>query len=83
MVSTSNNYASESVLTDIKERVKSENCTSSVKSDNHVLPNRPSSPRQFFERIYGHLETTNEHNSEKLSSDLSEISSSPDLCDLR
>lgn len=84
MVSMSN-YKSESVLTDINESAKREKGTLSAKSD--VIPNRPSSPRQFFERIYGHLETTNVSNeqsfSEQISPDLSETSSSPELCDLR
>lgn len=42
---------------------------------------RPSSPRQFFERIYGHLE--NSDSKAICSPGQSELSSSPDLADDR
>lgn len=44
---------------------------------------RPSSPRQFFERIYGHLENSNSNPKEMCSPVQSELSSSPDLIDDR
>lgn len=43
-----------------------------------VTSTRPSSPRQFFERIYGHLETDN--NVKPVCSPVqSELSASPDF----
>ncbi|XP_064550868.1 homeobox protein rough-like [Drosophila montana] len=45
--------------------IKSSNSTPTLTPTHTVLatPQRPSSPRQFFERLYGHLETRT-HNSE-------------------
>ncbi|XP_030563939.1 homeobox protein rough [Drosophila novamexicana] len=47
--------------------IKSSNCTpTATPAPTHTVlgtPQRPSSPRQFFERLYGHLETRT-HNSE-------------------
>lgn len=40
---------------------------------------RPSSPRQFFERIYGHLENTTAISKNVFASEQSELSSSPDI----
>lgn len=42
---------------------------------------RPSSPRQFFERLYGHLENT--ESKTVCSPGQSELSSSPDILDDR
>lgn len=42
---------------------------------------RPSSPRQFFERLYGHLENTDTKT--VCSPGQSELSSSPDILDDR
>lgn len=42
---------------------------------------RPSSPRQFFERLYGHLENTDSKT--VCSPGQSELSSSPDILDDR
>lgn len=42
---------------------------------------RPSSPRQFFERLYGHLEST--ESKTVCSPGQSELSSSPDILDDR
>lgn len=42
---------------------------------------RPSSPRQFFERLYGHLENT--ESKTVRSPGQSELSSSPDIIDDR
>lgn len=44
---------------------------------------RPSSPRQFFERLYGHLENSDSNPKEICSPVQSELSSSPDLIDDR
>ena len=54
-----------------------------IKNTNIII-NRPSSPRQFFERLYGHLEcTTNvtatHHQKQNNSPNSSITSSSPDL----
>lgn len=48
---------------------------------------RPQSPRQFFERIYGHLENSSNNNEvdvnnmKPISPLASELSSSPDMID--
>lgn len=44
---------------------------------------RPSSPRQFFERLYGHLESTETNSKTVCSPGQSELSSSPDILDDR
>lgn len=44
---------------------------------------RPSSPRQFFERLYGHLESTDSNSKAVCSPGQSELSSSPDILDDR
>lgn len=44
---------------------------------------RPSSPRQFFERLYGHLENTDSNSKTVCSPGQSELSSSPDIPDDR
>ncbi|KAJ6637603.1 Homeobox protein rough, partial [Pseudolycoriella hygida] len=51
-----------------------------------TIVHRPQSPRQFFERIYGHLENSSNNNvldvsNKPLSPLASELSSSPDLMD--
>lgn len=48
-----------------------------------VNPARPSSPRQFFERLYGHLESTESNTKAACSPGQSELSSSPDILDDR
>lgn len=85
MLSTDNNYKCDDTYTNVDKNVKSESIVLTVKSDTQIS-NRPSSPRQFFERIYGHLEssnTSNEQNDTVMSPDLSEISSSPEIIDIR
>lgn len=42
---------------------------------------RPSSPRQFFERLYGHLESSDSNAKTISSPGQSELSSSPDILD--
>lgn len=44
---------------------------------------RPSSPRQFFERLYGHLENADAKTICSPSAQISELSSSPDILDDR
>lgn len=48
-----------------------------------VTPARPSSPRQFFERLYGHLESSESNTKAVCSPGQSELSSSPDILDDR
>lgn len=61
--------------------------SSTIKSTTPL--NRPSSPRQFFERLYGHLETSSSVNTSisdaktNVSPIQSEISSSPEFLDER
>lgn len=59
----------------------------SVNKNLKTIVHRPQSPRQFFERIYGHLENTSNNNVvdvnniKPISPLASELSSSPDLID--
>lgn len=60
----------------------------SVTKNLKTIVHRPQSPRQFFERIYGHLENSNSNNNvvdvnnmKPISPLASELSSSPDLID--
>lgn len=54
------------------------------KIDNkNTVVQRPSSPRQFFERLYGDLETNDSNNKSTCSPVRSELSSSPDYLDER
>lgn len=48
-----------------------------------VNPVRPSSPRQFFERLYGHLESSEPNTKAACSPAQSELSSSSDILDDR
>lgn len=64
----------------VKSPVHSNN-TESLNSSIAVI--RPSSPRQFFERLYGHLETGDSNSKQICSPGQSELSSSPDLIDDR
>lgn len=48
-----------------------------------ISSGRPSSPRQFFERLYGHLESGDTNSKAICSPDQSELSSSPDILDDR
>lgn len=59
----------------------------SVSKSLKTIVHRPQSPRQFFERIYGHLENSTNNNvvdvniMKPISPLPSELSSSPDLMD--
>lgn len=58
----------------------------SVNKNLKTIVHRPQSPRQFFERIYGHLENSSNNNVDvnhikPISPIASELSSSPDLID--
>lgn len=61
--------------------------SNSVNKNLKTIVHRPQSPRQFFERIYGHLENSSNNNEldvnniKPISPLASEISSSPDLID--
>lgn len=61
--------------------------SNSVKENLKTIVHRPQSPRQFFERIYGHLENASNNNvvnvnkMKPISPLPSELSSSPDLID--
>lgn len=48
-----------------------------------IVAARPSSPRQFFERLYGHLESADTNPKTICSPGQSELSSSPDIIDDR
>ncbi|XP_055325432.1 homeobox protein rough [Sitodiplosis mosellana] len=48
-----------------------------------IVAARPSSPRQFFERLYGHLESADTNTKTVCSPGQSELSSSPDILDDR
>lgn len=52
-------------------------CSKEVKN----ITARPSSPRQFFERLYGHLENGDSNSKAICSPAQSELSSSPDIID--
>lgn len=54
-----------------------------TKNNNTIGAPRPSSPRQFFERLYGHLESTDSNSKTVCSPGQSELSSSPDILDDR
>lgn len=59
----------------------------SVNKNSKTTVHRPQSPRQFFERIYGHLENSSNNNVvdvnniKPISPLASELSSSPDMID--
>ncbi|XP_031618274.1 homeobox protein rough-like [Contarinia nasturtii] len=59
------------------------NVTKNGNTNVSISSARPSSPRQFFERLYGHLESSDTNSKAVCSPAQSELSSSPDILDDR
>lgn len=61
------------------EMISDKNLIVSTKTDVISSAVRPSSPRQFFERIYGNLDNNTSNAKSLITPEQSELSSSPDI----